>query len=341
MKLTTLAATRSPAPSSALRRRWPRRRTLSSVAAGAFAFAVAGHASALEEESFDGFSDASRLTLVGNAAIVETREGALLALTDDVNGQASAAFATAPVGVGSFSTSFAFRLSDPSGLADVDGHSGGDGFTFAIQPPGVDLGGEHGHGLGIAGVSPSVAVEFDTWDNDCVTYPDVCDPSSNHVGIDLNGDVHSVVTANVTPAMDNGEVWYVWIDYDGASLEVRLSEATARPAAPLISFGIDIPKALGLSSADQAFVGFTASTGASAQNQDILAWYYDTPALPGGVPPHLPSPDAGAGVRLGGGALACAEAPMRAASDAPDLALGGALLTLCALARRRSTRHVR
>jgi hypothetical protein len=183
-------------------------------------------------------------------------------------------------------------------------------------------------------------VEFDTWDNDCAEYPNVCDPSSHHVGVDLDGDVHSVVTANVSPAMDNGQIWYAWIDYDGTTLEVRLSEKSARPEQPLLSYAVDIAKALGLTKTDEAYVGFTASTGASSQNEDILAWYYDTPVSAHGVAPLFDAgPDAATGTRLGGGALACAANRTTPARSSSDLALATALVTLCALARRRSDRR--
>ena len=42
--------------------------------------------------------------------------------------------------------------------------SGADGIAFVIQPLASDLG-SSGGGLGYEGISPSVAVEFDTWNN--------------------------------------------------------------------------------------------------------------------------------------------------------------------------------
>ncbi|MFL2996497.1 MAG: lectin-like domain-containing protein [Cytophagales bacterium] len=47
---------------------------------------------------------------------------------------------------------------------------GADGIAFVIQPLASDLGGEGGGGLGYAGISPSVAVEFDTWNNGNLWY---------------------------------------------------------------------------------------------------------------------------------------------------------------------------
>ena len=43
-------------------------------------------------------------------------------------------------------------------------NDGADGIAFVIQPLASDLGGTGG-GIGYQGIDPSVAVEFDTWNN--------------------------------------------------------------------------------------------------------------------------------------------------------------------------------
>jgi hypothetical protein len=296
------------------------------------------NALAAEPEAYDSFVSTVGLTLGGVAQRMPVDEIDVLRLTLEARAESSYAFGSEAVPVDSFSTAFAFRLSDPGGAKDPNGHAGGDGFTFAIQPLGAKLGGKIGSGLGIQGVDPSVAVEFDTWDNDCADYPDVCDPSSNHVGVDIDGDVHSVVTANVSPAMDDGEEWYAWIDYDGETLEVRVNQTGVRPALAQLSYAIDLPKSLGISASEKAFVGFTAGTGTSWQNQDILSWFYATPVLAGGLSPVGPpvKPDAGPtmadGYRLSGGAPACAQSGPRAVSCIP---VGAVVLALLLFTRRR------
>jgi hypothetical protein len=305
--------------------------------------AAPGVASAAEPEAYDSFASTVGLTLGGTAEATPVDGVEVLRLTLDAKQESSYAFASQAVPIESFSTAFAFRLSDPGGEADPNGHVGGDGFTFAIQPLGAKLGGDLGSGLGISGVDPSVAVEFDTWDNDCAEYPSVCDPSSNHIGVDIDGDVHSVVTANVSPAMDNGKEWYAWIDYDGETLEIRLNETTARPTKPQLSHTVDLPKTLGITASEKAFVGFTASTGTSFQNQDILSWFYATPMLANGLAPVGPpavkdaGPTTAEGFRLSGGAPTCNQAGPGADSYWPA---GGALLALVLLARRRSASRV-
>jgi hypothetical protein len=233
------------------------------------------------EDSFPDFSRTTGLTLGGSCAAVTTIDGRVLRLTSAMPLQSGSAFASVTVDSRSFSTAFAFKLSSPDGLQDPAGEVGGDGIVFAIQSKSASLGGTGG-GLGIEGVKPSVAVEFDTWKDDVTQFPMVADPSSNHIGVDINGNVMSVVTAEITPQLNDGHVWYVWIDYDGAVLSVRLGESSERPEAPALTYPIDIPAILGVG---QAYVGFAAGTGLAFQNQDVLRWTYHDAYVDGGVGP--------------------------------------------------------
>jgi hypothetical protein len=71
--------------------------------------------------------------------------------------------------------------------------------------------------------------------------------------------------------MANGDIWYVWIDYDGANLHVALADNSATRPADLIDYAIDLPSLLGQTS---AFVGFTASTGAGYENHLVAHWQF-------------------------------------------------------------------
>jgi hypothetical protein len=77
--------------------------------------------------------------------------------------------------------------------------------------------------------------------------------------------------------MNNGAIWSVWVDYNGAadSLEVRIAqgEAALRPLGALLSYGVDLTSILGTT---DAFVGFTSGTGAAWGNHDILAWQFNS-----------------------------------------------------------------
>ena len=140
-------------------------------------------------------------------------------------------------------------------VADVDG-PGADGLAFVMaaalpdvaQTPG-------GSGLGYQGITPSVVVEIDTFKNVAVQ-----DISGNHVGINLNGNLQSVVQKNVVPLFNNGSAWHCWVDYDAANvvLEVRLSMNSLKPATPTISYYDSVVRILGTY---RMYIGLTAATG--------------------------------------------------------------------------------
>ena len=60
-------------------------------------------------------------------------------------------------------------------------NGGADGIAFVLQPISTSLG-SSGGGLGYQGISPSFAVEFDTWQNS-----QYADPSYDHIAIQRNG----------------------------------------------------------------------------------------------------------------------------------------------------------
>ena len=79
-------------------------------------------------------------------------------------------------------------------------NGGADGIVFAFQNLCSNAGG-NGGGMGIQGVTPSLFVEFDTYQN-----TEFSDPSNDHIGILRNGQVnHSAATSLVAPvcALEN------------------------------------------------------------------------------------------------------------------------------------------
>ena len=176
---------------------------------------------------FGDFSSVTGLQLNGSAAQV----GNVLQLTPAVGPRAGSAFTTARVALGamgSFSTYFQFRMSSPGGNSDTDG-IGADGLVFVLQTAGSTAVGGAGVDIGYSGIAPSLGIEFDTWNNGT----GLNDPNGNHVGLNLNGSLTSVATANEPVRFNNGQIWNVWVDYNGASqrLEVRWSLGLTRPAA--------------------------------------------------------------------------------------------------------------
>jgi Legume lectin domain/PEP-CTERM motif len=230
--------------------------------------------------TFSDFSDVSNMTLNGNATTTTTGDGEVLRLTSANFNQSGSAFSSTTVRAADFSTFFTFRISSPGGsIFDCNSESGADGLVFVAQSVGSSIGGA-GQGIGYEGVGQSVGVEFDTWCNAANN-----DPSSNHVGIDIDGNVNhgvgSLNTINVAPNFDDGNIWYAWIDYDGATMEVRANQSGLRPVDALLMRNLDLVNILGQ---DDAFIGFTSGTGADYGDHDILSWEYRDTFDPINVP---------------------------------------------------------
>ena len=222
--------------------------------------------------TYTDFTYVSALTLNGSASTIGNPvfDGSqnVLRLTNGLS-QGGSAFSTSAISLASnasFSTAFNFRISNPLGASDSDGQ-GADGIVFTVQTVSNNVGGIGG-GIGYFGISNSVGIEYDTWNNGSID-----DFDGNHVGIDLNGSVDAVSQAPIATRMNDGDVWYSWVDYDGASnqLEVRLSQSSVRPTSALLSYTTDLAGILG---STDAFIGFTSGTGAAGGYHDILSWTF-------------------------------------------------------------------
>ena len=257
-------------------------KTIKQLAVAVGILTLAGQAGAAVI-SYPDFSSVAGLTLNGNAAQV----GNVLRLTPADYGQSGSAFSTSTVSLASnasFSTFFQFRFTNPGGACDGQGCVA-DGLVFVVQTGGNYAGGAGG-GIGYAGINNSVGIEFDTWNNGAGD-----NNSSNHIGVDVNGSVDSIVLAEVTEAdMNDGDIWNAWIDYDGSTnlLEARLGRSAVRPASAILSLTRNLASDLGTTN---AFVGFTSGTGAAYANHDVLSWTLEDRFAPiGGGGNSVPEP---------------------------------------------------
>lgn len=208
------------------------------------------------------------------------------------------------VGVEGFSAVFEFQIESPGGVSDGTA-AGADGLAFVLQRVGSTALGSLGEGLGYEGIGSSLAVEFDTFRNSRSS-PAVDDISSNHVGINLAGSMSSIAQADVGSdfavagrgfALDNGGKWVAWVDYNGTTLEVRLSQTGVRPASALLAQAVDLNSVLGGST---AYVGFTGATGQATGDHRLLGFAFSETYLANGIA-AVPEPSTYALLALGMG----------------------------------------
>ena len=224
--------------------------------------------------NFSNFSNISSLKLNGSAKKINTK---VIRLIDNESKTAQSGnfFTKNTISLSSndsFSTSFKFQITDNQGFSQ----NGADGITFTLQPNSNDIVGEPGGSIGYGGITNSVAIEFDTYDNEKPN-----DNDGNHIGIDVDGSLKSIVQQPIKDDFNDGFVKNVWIDYNGLTdfLEVRISNNQTRPSNADLSYTLDIPSILGKTN---TFIGFTSATGAETGDHDILSWKFDL-----STPPNL------------------------------------------------------
>lgn len=157
-----------------------------------------------------------------------------------------------------FSAFFEFSISGTG--------SGADGLAFVVQndASGANAIGGVGGYIGYSGLTPSVVVEFDTFNNGAKD-----NQSANHVGIGVNGSTYSAALAEAPFSLesDDSSSRFAWVDYDGTALSVYLSETATKPGTELLSHNVSL-NGLGGS----GFFGFTAATGANWSDHRIKSF---------------------------------------------------------------------
>lgn len=155
----------------------------------------------------------SSFTFTGNAS---SSGGDCYVLTPDLAWQQGTAWCNVPIDLSQPQT---IQYNLFFGSKDT---TGADGIAFVLQNQGVGLTGAFGQGLGYQGITPSVIVEFDTFQNGF-------DPGNDHVGLTLNGEPDHTAVANagnpVTPFpfnIEDGNWHSVRITWDPTSLTMKL-----------------------------------------------------------------------------------------------------------------------
>ncbi len=235
--------------------------TMVAAATPATAFAAGGDVPTINYPTFAG--GANTLSLNGTASVVPasaTNQKRVLRLTDLGYRQAGSAWAPDKIKISkSFETKFKVYLHHNTAKP------GADGVAFLIQNIGSRALGGWGGGIGYRGIRPSVAVEFDTYQN-------TPDPSSNHLAVVLGGnpDQHLVAAEAGLPLF--GRPFVARVVYDAPTRDLKVYVKALRAGSLeqlMIDQSVDLADQIG---ADSAWVGFTGATGNVTSKQDIYSW---------------------------------------------------------------------
>lgn len=239
--------------------------------------------SAFADFNYVDFSSTAGLNLVGAAEQNSNR----LLVTPSVRASAGAVWVGAQQRVsGGFDTTMVIKIEDKVG-------GGADGMALVIQNSAPTPIGASGGGIGYAanpvfeipGISNSLAVEFDMWNN---SPKDWSDPGSNHVSIQSRGlqqnspDAAYSLGAAASPDLSDGSSHTLRVRYIGGVMSIYIDGSLTLQSnidlSGLLSLNPDSVDGVG-----QAWVGITAATGGNPDRQAhvLESWRFEgTPQIP-------------------------------------------------------------
>jgi hypothetical protein len=267
------------------------------------AFGLAAYPTRAQQTfSYPNFNSTTGLTLKGSTASVLNGNANVLRITPNQGNSVGSTWysTTLPLQAG-FTTTFTFQFTGQGGSG---GHA--DGIAFVVQgsPAGnqyldtvaggsVGYGDDDGDTTKGAGVSNSLAFEFDTFQNGW-------DPNNNHVSIQSCGSGSNNQHHNVESTCASGRTGNATIAINSAltGLNININDGNQHTAVitysppssgvnnltvtldnqSVLAVPFDIAT-LGLGTNSPAFVGFTASTGGGFENQDIVSWSFSSQTI--------------------------------------------------------------
>ena len=188
--------------------------------------------------------------MVGSAQFIEIDSSYLL--TEELGNQSGAVWSLETVDL-----SKGFEVEAKLNLGSLT-ESGADGIAFVLQPLSSNQG-SSGGGIGYMGISPSLAVEFDTWRNSP-------DPFENdHAAVHLNGDISAYLNEVDLGEIEDGLYHDLLIKWNKSSntLEVMWDGVL------IISYVNDIISNV-FDGNPNVYYGFTAATGGSVNKQSVI-----------------------------------------------------------------------
>lgn len=165
-----------------------------------------------------------------------------------------------------FEATFEFQVSEPGSYEAF--LPGADGIAFVLQNSSLFEGGIGG-GMGYQDIHNSLAVEFDTYDNNPDENPE---PNGNHISVQTRGrepnsammSASMGITTNI-PDLKHGDRHTARVRYLPGHLEIYLDDMSR----PVLSVAVRLDTLLQLDNGS-CWMGFTAATGGSWANFDLF-----------------------------------------------------------------------
>ncbi|MFB6340679.1 T9SS type A sorting domain-containing protein [Saccharicrinis sp. FJH62] len=204
---------------------------------------------------FNGVSQVEDLRVAGDASLTDTD---IATLTENLQNSSGAAWAASRVNL-----NYNFKINAKMYFGDND--SGGDGAAFVLQKTSNRVFVPQAGGLGYNGITPSLAVEFDT------DYNSSYDPvSGDHIAIIKHGNsnivsAHEELVAVYEVAQMEDGVWHnVEFSWKATQKEFQVKY----DAQTISSVNIDLINDV-FGGDNYVYFGFTASTGAVSNLQQV------------------------------------------------------------------------
>ena len=208
-----------------------------------------------------GFSNPGCMQMNGSTDLDDSR----LQLTNGAANEAGSAFCATQVDVRGFVTDFTFQLSDANA----------DGITFTLQnsaagakalgPAGGGLGYGPGAIGGSGGITSSVSIKFDLYNNN--------GEGDDSTGLYTNGASPTTPFVDLTSSgidLHSGDTMSVHVTYDGTTLKMTITDAVVNRTFTQ-SWPVNIPAIIG---GNLAYAGFTGGTGGLTASQKIESWTF-------------------------------------------------------------------
>jgi hypothetical protein len=234
--------------------------------------------------NYKNFSSTKNLKLINNTFPYND----VICLTSSVAEKVGAVWYKDPVPVNcDFQVNFSFQFKDGSNNNTQENSlPGADGIAFVVQFDNNVACGGNGGGIGYDFIPNSLAVEYDTFQNDSTQIINLNDPNGNHIAVQTNGTFpnsskhDSRITLGINPNIliikSDGTIYYSLVEYSlkDKKLSIYLDSVPNLITPVLVIDSLDLNKTLYLDNGSCAYIGFTSATGKAFETHNLLSWSY-------------------------------------------------------------------